>query len=616
MGNFQKIGMLVLTLFMTVFSLAFPLTNATAADHGALFSYGDSGIDTGNLAIALGGEVHGYLQWEGRFCNGPNYLDAIAEAVAGWSSDPALNGGYNYSFGGAGISKGWDPEIPLLAEQIMLSTEKTIDHNDMVLVSIGVNDLLSVGTGIPDDPAVVAAELMSGIETLADIGARQLIIPTLYPLHLSPGVLVMGSETMLYARRWLITLNMEVDRLLASFVSRNPDIKIIRPDFFKDLTYVYNNPGEFGFTNITDSAFDGSSVVDNPNDYLWWDEAHSTKEVQKLMAKWLLAEVVSTVSPHESAPQAGLALLDMNLAHSRQMKKNISRRLFMKNLNTTAGRGNNTKHTVFASPYGVWGGRDSQGVSSAYDWNTAGIDIGYEISFTPQTMAGISFNISEGQLDIDDNNGDGSSTMMSVDAYGSFGGERFYSSSGVSYLNADNNGERTVSLLDKTGRYDFTSEIVSAWIEAGWHHPVTTNTTVTPLANIEFDHMQSNECSERNAGLVSYDNINYGNRNFVRHMLGARMHTEKNFRGTFQMDLGLTAGWHHEYGDSQWDADTRLAGQQRKHSIEMNSDDSFYIGVSPEITIMTNGKFGLTYDADIFSESIVQSLTADFSWSF
>ena len=80
---------------------SFPLT------YNALYIIGDSLSDQGNLfgatatlvgpANALPGSDH---YFNGRFSNGPNYIDLVAQAL-GVTSGTSLTGGNNFAYGGA-----------------------------------------------------------------------------------------------------------------------------------------------------------------------------------------------------------------------------------------------------------------------------------------------------------------------------------------------------------------------------------------------------------------------------------------------------------------------------------------------------------------------------------
>ena len=86
-------GLLVLLLVTPVAAPAFasPITQIVA--------FGDSLSDTGNDLIAFGSPQPPYYQ--GRFSNGPNWIDDLAGKLGVPDPQPSLAGGTNYAYGGA-----------------------------------------------------------------------------------------------------------------------------------------------------------------------------------------------------------------------------------------------------------------------------------------------------------------------------------------------------------------------------------------------------------------------------------------------------------------------------------------------------------------------------------
>src|SRR6516165_9035563 len=72
---------------------------------GNLVIFGDSLSDTGNVAIATGGAIpNPALYFQGRFSNGPIWVDALAQELGEPAVRPSLAGGLDYAFGGATVA--------------------------------------------------------------------------------------------------------------------------------------------------------------------------------------------------------------------------------------------------------------------------------------------------------------------------------------------------------------------------------------------------------------------------------------------------------------------------------------------------------------------------------
>src|ERR1700756_1299738 len=95
---------------------------AAASSFDAIYVFGDSYSDVGNISIATGGAIPGPLYYNGRFSNGPIWVDHLA-GTYGLTLTPSLAGGTDYAFGGAEVTAAV-PEgslsIPSVPEQVAL----------------------------------------------------------------------------------------------------------------------------------------------------------------------------------------------------------------------------------------------------------------------------------------------------------------------------------------------------------------------------------------------------------------------------------------------------------------------------------------------------------------
>ena len=68
------------------------------------------------------------------------------------------------------------------------------------------------------------------------------------------------------------------------------------------------NPGAYGFTNVTDPCFSGTTVCANPAEYLFFDEFHPTSAAHQFIAAGFLTAVVPEPETYAML-LAGLGLL-------------------------------------------------------------------------------------------------------------------------------------------------------------------------------------------------------------------------------------------------------------------------------------------------------------------
>ena len=87
---------------MILASLMVTSMNAQAETpkYDALYVFGDSYCDVGNIFVATGGAEPAAPYYNGRFSNGPIWLDHVA-GFLGLPLKPSILGGTDYAFGGA-----------------------------------------------------------------------------------------------------------------------------------------------------------------------------------------------------------------------------------------------------------------------------------------------------------------------------------------------------------------------------------------------------------------------------------------------------------------------------------------------------------------------------------
>ena len=55
-------------------------------------------------------------------------------------------------------------------------------------------------------------------------------------------------------------------------------------DTYALMDDVVANPAKYGFTDVTDPCFNGVSVCNDPNSYLFWDDFHPTTYADSILA--------------------------------------------------------------------------------------------------------------------------------------------------------------------------------------------------------------------------------------------------------------------------------------------------------------------------------------------
>jgi len=298
----SRIAHLTTLIFPTLTALLFlAAPTPAAAANGILYAFGDSAIDTGNILIATSGATPdptvGY--WDGRFCNGPNYLDKVAAASPNWASVPALAQGTNGAFGGGESGPGYSTKYgaPNLQEQIGLFIQEYPDHRfaerDVILISSGHNDLLS-HLASPPTTATIVQYILESVTALADIGGRVFVIPTTIPIQYSPAVQGSQETTPQQVETWFTEFNASLTAQLAAYAAADQRLTIIRTDLFTKTTDIYANPASYGLTDVTNPSYDGKG---DPETSLWFDTCHVTSKVSAFLANSVINDLKTTYGP-------------------------------------------------------------------------------------------------------------------------------------------------------------------------------------------------------------------------------------------------------------------------------------------------------------------------------
>ncbi len=250
---------------------------ANAPTYDNLYVFGDSYCDVGNIFAATGGAEPAAPYYDGRFSNGPIWLDHVA-GFLGVPFTASLLGGTDYAFGGAWVTApqtipgGTIPSVPQQVELYLSQHGGKADPNALYIIEGGGNDILGTTGGTPDS---LGYQIASGIAdselVLRRAGARHFVIPDLFNVGLLPA----AASNAAFAAAASKATNQWVDTLLDS-EQHLEGIHILRMDVFDLLNAVETDPTHFGFTDVTDPCLT-TSVCADPDHTFFWDTHHPTE---------------------------------------------------------------------------------------------------------------------------------------------------------------------------------------------------------------------------------------------------------------------------------------------------------------------------------------------------
>jgi phospholipase/lecithinase/hemolysin len=260
------------------------VAHAAASSFDAIYVFGDSYSDVGNISIATGGAVPGPLYYNGRFSNGPIWVEHIA-GTYGLTLTPSLAGGTDYAVGGAEVTapvpEGSNPPIPSVPQQVELYLQQhngKADPKALYILTGGGNDILNAPASTSSQQLgfEIAVGLATSVELLERAGARNLLVPNLFDIGKLPAARLGGISSFATATTLVVNQRLNSWLLLEAFA---PQTHLYRSDAYDFLQGVFTDSSHFGFNDVTDPCLVTTptpSVCSNPYVNLFWDVDHLT----------------------------------------------------------------------------------------------------------------------------------------------------------------------------------------------------------------------------------------------------------------------------------------------------------------------------------------------------
>jgi outer membrane lipase/esterase len=260
---------------------------------GPVVVFGNSWSDTGNFTGTFGpwpppsdpDRVSNGLMW-------PDFLGAILRT----NITPSIDGGTNYAWSGGSADPIWNfsPGTSGIEQvQSYLADVGRVDRDAIHIIQIGVNDLYGGFFSDPQlSPEVNAAIPLRAIETmirdLVRAGAKTVILTNANDLKLDAGYRLFGIPGGdAYVDATVEKFNAGIEAMPRKFARGVVHIA----DLLKWHTAVVKHPRLFGLANSTEACYDGVTLCDDPNSYLYFNYYHLTEAAHRLMAIFYLAEI-------------------------------------------------------------------------------------------------------------------------------------------------------------------------------------------------------------------------------------------------------------------------------------------------------------------------------------
>jgi outer membrane lipase/esterase len=251
--------------------------------YDAIYVFGDSYSDVGNASIATSGAVPGPLYYNGRFSNGPIWVEHVAGAVGLPMQSFLVPGGTDYAVGGAWVTQ---PQlilgqtVPDVPQQVVLYLSQhggKADPKALYIIQGGGNDIVGNLATSGLTPHALGFQIALGISDaellLRRAGARNFLIPNLFNVGLLPA----AASNPSFANAASVATNQSLNTLLA-LEGLLQGIRIQRIDVFSLYQAIQQDPKHFGFVNVTTPCLIAlPAVCSDPDHSLFWDSFHPTE---------------------------------------------------------------------------------------------------------------------------------------------------------------------------------------------------------------------------------------------------------------------------------------------------------------------------------------------------
>ena len=282
-----------------------PVSAAPGAPYSALYVFGDSLSDTGNVSLATAGLVPVSPPYaDHSFSNGPVWAQDLARDLGLPTLQPSLAGGTDFAYGGA--QTGQTPSHTLdprdLTSQYAQFRAQVASPQPGALyaVWIGSNDVLNIANNAtltaPQQQADISAAVnneMAVIDGLVANGAQNLLVLNVPDLGRTPYEIQHGPV----AQQNATDLASAYDHQLAAALvplEASGTTHVNFGDIFTVLDQVDADPAAYGFKDVTTPVWTGNFTDPHSgtlrasgaaqNEYLYFDSLHPTAQAHALLA--------------------------------------------------------------------------------------------------------------------------------------------------------------------------------------------------------------------------------------------------------------------------------------------------------------------------------------------
>ena len=265
---------------------ALPATADTIDPYDAVFVFGDSLSDSGNIAASLGPDFPTAVYPNGQFTNGAEWTTQIGLS-------PSLLGGNNYAFGGARTADNGDATPDLLAQIGMFTASAAqLGANPLAVIWTGGNDFRDLAPG--DDLGAfvtsITHTIAKGVRLLNDAGIEDFVVFNLPNFSALPEY---AGDALGAGQASFVTgvVNGAIAKKVSRLDNRYDDASVGLFDIDSLFQEVLASAPEA--TRQLRCLDDLADCAANPTNYVFYDDIHPMEWVHSELARQFSAAYLS-----------------------------------------------------------------------------------------------------------------------------------------------------------------------------------------------------------------------------------------------------------------------------------------------------------------------------------
>ncbi|MCJ7771657.1 MAG: autotransporter domain-containing protein, partial [Desulfobacterales bacterium] len=263
---------------------------------------------------------------------------------------------------------------------------------------------------------------------------------------------------------------------------------------------------------------------------------------------------------------------------------------------------------LWAKGFGGMGERDSKDISSRYDYDLAGMIVGFDNLVGEDLLLGVSGGYSSTWVSMKDLDESAKVKSYLASIYGAWSSNPWYVNALLAYgFNHYDTSRRIVfGSLDRTAHSDYSGDTVSGQAETGYRFDMRF-VDIIPMASLQVSYLNREDFTEKDAGALNL-NVDEEETFSVLSALGMKLRKE------FDTEYGsvtpeLWVRWLHEYSDDAYAVSASFAGAPGS-TFTVKSDkpehDRAAVGFGLCWETLTNVDLILAYDATFSRDTTEQ----------